>query len=513
MPIRMHQSSSLWMDEASFPIYPPLSEPSAADVCIVGAGIAGLTTAYQLALKNRSVIVLGDGDVGRSGETARTTAHLSNAIDDRYVELERLHGEDGARLAAQSHTAAIDHIEAIVAAEGLDCGFERLDGYLFEPPSASGDLLSRELGAAHRAGLTGVERLDRSALPGFNTGPCLRFPRQAQISPLDYLQGLASAVCARGGRIYAGTHVSSVKGGEVAHVETINGPIVTAGAVVVATNSPINDLVAVHTKQAAYRSYAIAIAVEAGAVPRALYWDTADPYHYVRQAGSDERPWLIVGGEDHKTGQINDADVRYARLESWARARFGRLGNVEHRWSGQIMETIDGLAFIGRNPIDADNVYIATGDSGHGMTHGTIAGILLTDLILERPNPWEKLYDPARKTVRAAGDYARENLNVAAQYADYLVDDSVTATEAIPRGEGAVVRRGLKRIAAYRDVDGSLHECSAICPHLGCIVNWNTAERSWDCPCHGSRFDAFGNVINGPAIVPLTPSAQPAGSR
>lgn len=497
------QSVSVWMATASVPAEHALRENTTADVCVIGAGIAGITTAYLLASEGRSVVVLDDGPIA-GGETQRTTAHLSNAADDRYFEIERLHGEQGARLVAQSHTSAIDRIEAIVREEKIDCDFERVDGYLFGPSEEATDLLDREYESAHRAGLVQVERLSLSPMAFFNTGPCLRFPRQAQFHPLKYLAGLAEALKRAGGRIFTGTHVDAIESGKPAAVKTRGGPVVNAKAVVVATNTPFNDLVAIHTKQAAYLSYVIGAAVPHGSVPKALYWDTLDPYHYVRiQSASGMNPTtpdlLIVGGEDHKTGQAHDADVRYARLEAWARERFSMMQEVRFRWSGQVMETIDGVAFIGRNPLDQDNVYIATGDSGMGMTHGTIAGILLTDLILGRENGWATLYDPSRKTLRAAGRFAKESLNVAWQYGDWLTPGDVSSVEEIAPTKGAIVRHGLAKAAVYRDAEGTLHEKSAICPHLGCIVGWNDNEKTWDCPCHGSRFDCHGRVINGPA--------------
>ena len=273
-------------------------------------------------------------------------------------------------------------------------------------------------------------------------------------------------------------------------------------------------MVAIHTKQAPYRTYVIGARVPRGSVPTMLLWDTPDPYHYIRlQAvggdtdtsdAGDAYDVLIVGGEDHKTGQAEDFAERFLHLEEWTRERFPMVESVEFRWSGQVMEPVDGLAFIGRNPLDSDNVYIATGDSGNGMTHGTIAGMLITDLILGRSNEWETLYQPSRISLRAGVEFAKENLNVAAQYADLLTGSDVESVGDIAPGAGAVLRRGLSKVAAYRDEQGALHECSAICPHLGCVVAWNDAEKSWDCPCHGSRFDPVdGHVINGPAISAL----------
>lgn len=495
------RTTSVWMATSAMPEERPLTSDAHADVCIVGAGIAGLTTAYLLAKEGRRVIVVDDGPTA-GGETCRTTAHLVSALDDRFYHLERLHGAEGARLAAQSHVAAIDKIEQIVRDENIDCDFTRLDGYLFVPPGDDLAQLEDELKAAHRAGLTEVSRVDRAPITTFDTGPALRFPRQGQFHVLKYLNGVADAAKRRGAVIHNGTHVDRMEGGKGAHVETSRG-VITADAVVVATNSPVNDLVAIHTKQAAYRTFVVGARVKRDSIPQILLWDTPDPYHYVRLQRADGHDVLIVGGEDHKTGQANDAEERFQRLQQWARERFPHVERFEFQWSGQVMEPVDSLALIGRNPLDSDNVYIATGDSGNGMTHGTIAGMLLTDLIVGRANPWEKLYDPARKTLGATKEFAKENLNVAAQYADLITPGELDDVSQINSGEGAIVRRGMAKIAVHRDDDGVLHERSAFCTHLGCVVQWNSIEKTWDCPCHGSRFQTDGHVVNGPAIRAL----------
>ena len=509
------ETTSVWMASSEeIPSDGAITEDVSADVVIVGAGIAGMTTAHLLAREGKRVVVLDDGPIG-GGMTSRTTAHLVNALDDRFYELERLHGEKGARLAAESHSAAIDRIEKIVKEEKIDCEFERLDGYLFAPPNESKDQLEDELKATHRAGLTGVEMVERAPIKDFDTGKALRFPRQAQFHPLKYLKGLARAIRRDGGRIFTGTHANKIEGGQQARVETSDGHVITAAAVVVATNTPVNDRFAIHTKQGPYLTYVIGARVPSGSIAKALYWDTPDPYHYVRlesinardaDTGETEKyDLLIVGGEDHKTGQADDANKRFAWLERWTRTRFPMIEEIEFKWSGQVMEPIDGLAFIGRNPMDEDNVFIATGDSGNGMTHGTIAGILLTDLIMGRANDWEKLYDPTRKTLKALPEFASENLNVAAQYTDLVTPGDVDSADEIKPGEGAIIRHGLKKVATYRDESGSLHERSAVCVHLGCIVDWNSKEKTWDCPCHGSRYDAYGKVFQGPANGDLSP--------
>jgi glycine/D-amino acid oxidase-like deaminating enzyme/nitrite reductase/ring-hydroxylating ferredoxin subunit len=504
MPSDSGATTSFWMDDG-LQTFPALRSDATVDVCVIGAGIAGLSTAYHVARDGRSVLVIDDGPPG-GGETGRTTAHLVTALDDRYYELEEHHGEDAARLAAQSHRAAIDRIETICVEEAIACDFHRVDGYLFAPSQKAAKELDRELQAAHRAGLTDVRRVGRPPMKTFDLGPSLHFPRQGQFHPVKYLKGLAGAIVRRGGRIYGETHAIEIHDGHPTRVSTRQGHTITATATVVATNTPVNDRVAIHTKQAAYRTFVIGMKVARDSVPRAQFWDTLDPYHYVRIAGDldADHQLLIVGGEDHKTGQADDADQRHARLVEWTRERFPVLGEPLYRWSGQVMEPVDGLAFIGRNPGDR-HVYIATGDSGNGMTHGTIAGMLLGDLTALRNNAWAQLYEPSRKTLKSLGEFAKENANVAVQFKEWLTAGDVPGIGQIPLGTGAVIRSGMHKLAVYRNERGSISAFDATCPHLKCIVEWNSAERTFDCPCHGSRFDCQGRVINGPANVDLTP--------
>lgn len=516
----MHSDSgateSIWMDTTDTPNFPPLTEDTRAKVCVVGAGIAGMTTAYLLTRAGRAVVVIDDGRIG-GGETGRTTAHLSNALDDRYYEIMKLFGDQGSRYAAESHTAAIQRIEAIAAQEDIDCEFERLDGFLFLPPDGKRSELERELEATHQCGLTDTGLFERAPLDAFNTGLALRFPRQGQFHPLKYVTGLARAIVRDGGRIYCSTKAKTIEDGEPARVITADGHTILADDVVVTTNTPVNDWMVMHTKQAAYRTYVIGVRIPKDSIPRMLLWDTLDPYHYVRVQSADkpgaDYDVLIVGGEDHKTGQGDNTDDHFGSLEQWARERFPMAQEVVYRWSGQVMEPVDAMAYIGKNPGSDEHIYIATGDSGNGMTHGTIAGILLTDLITGRDNPWSKLYDPSRISFRSAPEYAKENLNVADQYRSWLTKGDVGKVDEIAADSGAVIRRGMHKIAVYKDAEGNVSACSAVCTHLYCIVDWNDTEKSWDCPCHGSRFDRFGRVVNGPAIADLEPAPVPVESQ
>ncbi|HEX8427351.1 FAD-dependent oxidoreductase [Hymenobacter sp.] len=499
------------------PAFPKLTESVTADVVVVGAGIAGLTTAYLLGREGQKVVVLEDGEIA-SGESGRTTAHLSFALDDRYTTLEQLFGKEGARLAADSHRSAVDKIEEIVLREKIDCDFERLNGYLYLPKDGKVKELDEELAAAHRAGLTDVERLPDAGAQGFTTGECLVFPNQGQFHILKYLSGLAEAITRQGGQIFTNTHASEVKGGSNAGVTTTEGHEVKADAVVIATNTPFNDRVVMHTKQHPYRTYVVGARVPKGSVTTALYWDTADPYHYIRlqkvdagpRGGQTDYDLLLVGGEDHKTGQEPNPEDHLQCLEDWTRENFPSVQRIDYRWSGQVMEPVDGLAYAGRNPLDDDNVYIITGDSGHGMTHGTLGPMIVTDLILNRENPWAKIYDPGRVTLKleSVKEYVMENINVAAEYTELLTGGEVSSADDVAPGTGAVIGRGPLKVAVYRDPKGQVHECSAVCPHLHCIVHWNSLETSWDCPCHGSRFDAYGRLLDGPANEDLAKIEQ-----
>lgn len=502
---------SYWNDSEAPLVYKKLESDITTDVVIVGGGIVGLTTAYCLAKSGKKVVLLEDGYLG-SGESGRTTAQITYALDDRYYDLEKIFGAEKAKLAAQSHTDALSWIKGAVFAESINCNFKSVDGYLFTDPTDKEENLEKEFEATQRFGLP-TEMV--SQIPAIHTEELQRgilFPDQGQFHILRYLKGLADAITRMGGEIYTRTHVDEIDKTEA----KANGFTVAANHIVVATNSPVNDILTIHTKQFAYRSYVIAAKVPKGTLPYAMWWDTgnqeskwvAKPYHYVRLEPLDDNfDLLISGGEDHKTGQADEEHIteaqRYTNLISWTKSHFPYFTEIAYQWSGQVMEPVDGLAFIGNNPGD-DNIYIITGDSGNGMTHGTLGGLIINDIIMGNPNPYIALYDPSRITLNTGLDFVKEVGNMGYKMVkDWVASSDIKDASELQPGQGAILSKGLKKIAVYKDEENVVHSCSAVCPHLGGVLQWNDDEKSFDCPLHGSRFTGLGTVINGPAITNL----------
>ena len=496
------RSRSLWMDTVVADA-PALSDDKRVDTVVVGSGIAGLSTAYELACRGQKVAVLDRGRIA-GGMTSRTSAHLTSQSDDGFKTLTQVRGLDGAKAFYESHAAAIDRIEAIAQEERIECHFRRVNGYLF--PAIGKDPaeeLTPEFEATKKVGMP-IERHTGLPFKGLEQVRSLRYPNLATFHPLRYLRGVADAFVRRGGALFADTTVTAVeeKDGAVT-VRTANNASVQAGDAVIATNSPINDMLALHTKLAPYRTYAMAITIERDSIEDALYWDTLDPYHYVRlENGRGATQYVIVGGADHKTGEADDGWARFEGIESWIRALLPKLGNVTHRWSGQTLDPVDYAAFIGRNPGN-DHVFVHTGDSGQGLTHGVAGSLLLSRLIAGETCPWADFYDPSRITLSAAKTFIAENVTAVKNFAEYIAPGELKSVDELKPGKGAVVREGLRKIAAFRDDNGRVHRVSAACTHVGCHLHWNSFEQCWDCPCHGSHFAVDGTPLNGPAVVPL----------
>ncbi|MCA1812466.1 MAG: FAD-dependent oxidoreductase [Halobacteriales archaeon] len=505
-------TTSYWLATAERPRFPPLEGDLRTDVAIVGAGIAGCTAAYQLAREGVRVALLDRQQPG-SAETGRTTAHLTAVVDTRLRDLVRIHGADAAREAWRGGAFAIDLVERIAREERIACGFARLPGYLYGTYDEDPRILAEDAVYARRFGFE-AEDVQPDALP-FDAKVALRFPGQAKFHPLRYLDGLLGAMARDGAVVHGGSEVTEVRSdaaGELpVEVRTRQGATVRARWLLATSNVPFLDRVRMHTKLHPYRSYVIGARVPPGTLEDALYWSTYEPgqtfgsYHYTRvERTPGEEDLVLHGGEDHKVGQEEHPLAAWDRLAAHLREQLGVPVQVEHRWSGQIIENTDGLPYIGRNPGGPERELLATAFSGNGMTFGTLAGWMLAERVLERRTVWDAMLDPSRKQVGSIREFVGENLDLLQSWAGRLVPTSeAPGLGAIAPGDGAVLTTRRGKVAVSRDAEGTLQACSATCTHLGCTVGWNAAEKSWDCPCHGSRFAPDGKVLNGPAVEGL----------
>ena len=491
-------SRSFWIETAPYPRWPRLESDLDVDVAILGAGITGITAGALLARAGLRVAVLEAREVAQ-GVSGHTTAHLTSAIDTRFATLEKDFGKDGAALAASASAAAIDRIARFVDELGIACRFRRLPGWLFTEGEDDLEDLHREYEAAKAAGLPVT--MSRDVPLPFATAAGIRFEEQAEFHVREYLLPLCGEILAKGGVIHEDTRAVDVEDGDPCRVVTDHGPVVRAKYVLMATHAPLQRL-RFQTNLSHYRSYVLGLRTREPALG-GIFWDTADPYHYLR---SDvESGLLIVGGEDHKTGTDEHTKARFESLRDYASERFG-VTEIGFHWSGQVIETSDGLPFLGRSS-SGSNILVGTGYSGNGMTFGTLAGMLAADLVTGVDNRWAKLFDPSRvKPLASAASFVKENAEVAAHFVgDWVRPADASNVADVAPGEGKIVRVGAKRVAVYRAPTGELACVSSVCPHLGCHVHFNDAEKTWDCPCHGSRFDTKGAVLDGPATSGLAP--------
>ena len=496
------KNPSIWIDTAPVPPRKAMEGDVEVDVCIVGAGITGLTAARILKRSGMTVAVVEALSVG-GGETGHTTAHLATHHDLYYSDTISKYGEDDARLILESRRAAIAQIEELITDDGIQCAYERVPAYLFCEDASGLKDLQKEMDACARIGMH-AEWVESMPVT-FPIAGAIRFPNQAQFHPLEYLRGIAEHVSGNGSYLFEHTRVTNVDAGSPCRVHTPHG-MITCKHVIYATNAPINAGYMI-TKVAAYRTYAMAFRIDPAAAPLALMWDTLDPYHYVRVHSTGGVTFLIVGGEDHKVGTEEDPEAAWKRVEGWARGRFV-LGELAAKWSGQVLEPADGLPYIGKYD---DHTWVATGFSGDGMTNGTIAAMVLSQQILGEKTAIAKIYDSKRMPTSL--EYVKENVT----FPKHLVQDRFQRADGdrfreVHAGEGKILRVGKEKLAVFRDNSGACHALSPVCTHMGCHVKWNNAESSWDCPCHGSRFDArTGEVLNGPATVGL--EAKPIENR
>jgi glycine/D-amino acid oxidase-like deaminating enzyme/nitrite reductase/ring-hydroxylating ferredoxin subunit len=504
-------TTSYWIDSGPLPPFPRPSRDLQVDVLVIGGGITGVTAAY-LAKKAGLTVALLERDRFARVDTGHTTAHLTCVTDARLRHLTTVFGAEAARAVWDAGGAAIDEIFHLIGVEGIRCDFQWVPGYLHaplgSPKDRSGPELEEEATAALQLAIPAVY-LPR--VPFFNV-PGVRFPHQALFHPRKYLGDLLRRIPGRGSHVFEAAPAEEILKRPLA-VKT-GGHRIRGRHLVIATHTPLMGNTAMapalllQTKLALYTSYALGARLPAGMLPAACFWDTADPYTYLRVEPRRGYDYAIFGGEDHKSGQADDTQACYRRLERKFLA-FAPQARIDHRWSGQVITTNDGLPLIGET---APHQFVATGYAGNGMTFGTLGAMMAVDAILGRANPWRKLLDVHRKKLLGGTwNYLKENKD----YPYYFVRDRLARAEgkslrALRTGEGRLLNLGGRKVAAYRGPDGKVTLCSPVCTHLQGIVGWNRAEKTWDCPCHGARFRPTGEVLAGPAEDPLEKIPVPA---
>jgi len=496
----------VWIDTAPIQKFPKLERNISVDVVVVGAGVTGITAAYLLK-KAGSTVALIDRERVASIDTGHTTAHLTYVTDVQLQELAHNFGNDHAQAAWDAGAAAIDEIERIVLEEQSDCEFTRVPAYVHVPVDGSSKKEASSLKKeADLAAKLGFDAAYLTSAPYLNL-PAVRFANQAKFHPRKYLRSLVAKIPGGGSHVFEKSAASEfdLKKGRV----KVNRNWISFDRVVMATNNPLVGLAStvgatlLQTKLSLYTSYALGARLPSDTIPEALFWDTRDPYDYLRIDRHHGFDYIVYGGEDRKTGQKKKTQKALVRL--WQRLKkIAPEAHVDHRWSGQVISTADGLPYIGEN---AERQFIATGYCGNGITFGTIAAMMARDWATGTRNPWTDLFAVDRKKIKgAAWNYLRENKD----YPYYMIKDRLARAEAnsvreLKPGEGMIVGRRGKKVAAFRDANGNIHRLSPVCTHLGCLVRWNPSESTWDCPCHGSRFKPTGEVIAGPAEEPLPP--------
>ena len=491
------QRESAWSADVDRPTYPHLTGDAEADVVIIGGGITGLTAAEALHQAGRGVTLLTMNRVG-GGTTGYSTGHLDTTLDTALSTLVSRHGEDAIRQLLDAKRDAVDHIEALQQRYGYDAKFQRVDAYQFAEPGQDASAVDDELESGRRLGLA-VEEASCDDVPL----PCervVRYRDQGRHDPMLHVVSLAAALAERGVAIHEDTRMLKVQendDGETVTVETNHGTL-TAKHVLLCGHAAIWGMKSVEPRVYAWQSYVLTVRL-AEPLPDALYWDMADPYHYWRREGGDDASLTVVGGFDHRTGDAEAATpARFEELEAYARERLDVV-EVVHRWSHEFFETADGLPYVGVMPA-MKRTQIATGFSGVGLTLGTLAGRMMSDLAQGKDHPLKAVLDPSRiKPLASVKEGVKGGAFVAAHaVGDKLGGGDIDDVSALSPGEGGIMQGDNGKLAVYRDDDGKLTKRSATCTHMGCTVQWNAAEKTWDCPCHGGRYDCHGRVIMGP---------------
>lgn len=476
--------------------FPTLSEELETDVAVIGGGITGVTAARLLSAFGKKVVLLEAMCIGR-GTTGNSTGNLHLTVDEYIYSLKEKWGDEKARQVLESRRAMIDFIEKTVAELKIPCGFARRPHYIFPLDKSRAGLMEQEYEAVHGLGFPAALVKD-VPLP-FSVGQALRIDGQAQFNPLIYIRSLARAAESGSCRIFENSKVMAID--EKKAVVTTERGKVRAECIIMATHTP-KGFNLLQAELGPYREYGLAARLRNGKSPEGLFWTTEETSHSIRSYESGGEKYLVVIGEEHKVGQHEDGVNYYERVEAFARSRFD-VDSIAWRWSAQNYKPADGLPYIGRS-IGPDNVFVATGFAANGLVYGTLAASIITGLVLGHKALWADVYDSRRFTpLKSAKEFMAENLNVGKQYLKSLKPSGLRTMGSLQPGTGGLVELHGDRLAVYRDPQGAPIVLSPACTHLGCIVHWNNLDKSWDCPCHGSRFRPDGAVIEGPAIPGL----------
>jgi glycine/D-amino acid oxidase-like deaminating enzyme/nitrite reductase/ring-hydroxylating ferredoxin subunit len=488
---------SIWVATTPETNYPSLPRSiDAFDVAVIGGGIAGLTTALLLKREGFNVALVEAGRIA-TGATGYTTAKVTSLHGLTYAKLIDAHGKEKASMYAGAAQAGLERVARFVGEDGIDCNFERRPAYTYTLDGERVGDIDNEVRAATDLGLP-ASLTTKTELP-FEVNAAVRFDDQAQFHPRKYCLGLAGLIDGGGSQIFENTRAIDIDDEGPLIVVTEHG-LLTVDNVVLATHLPFHDPGGMFAKASPSRSYLLAIKVE-GEIPQGMYLSAGSPTRSLRRFDDADGSYLLVGGESHKVGQDENTNVRYARLEAWAREHFN-VRSVDYKWSAQDYMPADDVPYIGKLSPRSDRMFVATGFKKWGMTSGTAAGMILTDLIAGRENPWAEVFDSTRLDLGAsAARLIKENINVAKRFVgDRLSALAAPPIESLKPGEGDIVKVGPEKVAAFRELGGTFRAVSPTCTHMGCVVAFNAAETTWDCPCHGSRFDLDGNVIEGPAV-------------
>lgn len=493
------RAKSVWLDTTPQTAYAELEDGVTVDTAIIGGGIAGITTAYELRAAGQSVAVV-DRQRILTGVTGHTTAKLTSQHGLIYDHLIKYFGVEKARQYANANQTAIDKVESTVTERDIDCEFERTPAYVYTTNADEREQIRDEVKAAQQLDLP-ASYTESTSLP-FDVEGAVRFEDQARFHPRMYLLSLARTIPGDGSYIFEHTRANDVKIGPPCRVRTEHGTV-TADDVVIATHFPILDGAFYFARLYPKRSYVIAGRLRTDE-PEGMYYRPGEPYFSVRPIPAGDESMALFGGENHRTGHGGRTADRYRRLERYVRKRFD-VESVAYRWSTQDYVSVDRVPFVGKHSPGKDHVYVATGFGGWGLTNGTAAGRLLSDLILDRENPWCDIYRPTRFRLGASKRaLVRHNTDAVRHVVrDLLTNPPAEPISDLARGEGTVITAEGMPVGVHRDEDGEFHTVSARCTHMGCLLKWNDGEMSWDCPCHGSRFDVDGNVIDTPAIEDL----------